>query len=143
VRAQPSEFAEDGLVIEIEGGEKRKIGFERIGAISVVAVDGLESNFVIVVDLVLNWMSEPPDPIRVIRMRGDRFDPRRFSPGHDSPLDAMRVFTVRLLERSSATALPDTRSVQGAPFASFTDLASYHRTVLSVEEEVAEVDPTD
>jgi hypothetical protein len=143
VRAQPSEFVEDGLVIEIEGGEKRKIDFERIGAVSVVAVDGLAPNFVIVVDLVLNWMSEPPDPIRVIRMRGDRFDPRRFSPGHDSPLDAMRVFTVRLLERSNATALPDTRSVQGAPFASFTDLASYHRTVLSVEEEVAEVDPTD
>ena len=88
-------------------------------------------------------MSEPPEPIRVIRMRGDRFDPRRFSPGHDSPLDAMRVFTVRLLERSNATALPDTRSVQGTPFASFTDLASYHRTVFSVEEEVAEVDPTD
>jgi membrane associated rhomboid family serine protease len=143
VRAQPSEFVEDGLLIEIEGGEKRKIGFERIGAVSVVAVDGLAPNFVIVVDLVLNWMSEPPDPIRVIRMRGDRFDPRRFSPGHDSPLDAMRVFTVRLLERSNATALPDTRSVQGTPFASFTDLASYHRTVLSVEEEVAEVDPTD
>ena len=55
----------------------------------------------------------------------------------------MRIFTALLLERSNATALPDTRSVQGTPFASFADLASYHRTVFSVEEEVAEVDPPD
>ncbi len=141
VRAQPSELTEDGLLLEIEGGEKRKIGFERIDAISVVAVEGLASKFVILVDLVLNWMSEPPEPYRVIRLRGDRFDPRRFSPGHDSPLDAMRVFTTRLLQRADATALPDTRSVQGAPFASFADLASYHRTIFAVEEEAAEADP--
>jgi membrane associated rhomboid family serine protease len=142
VRALPSELAEDGLVIEIEGGDKRKIGFERVGAVSVVAVDGLGPKFVIVVDLVLNWMSETPEPLRVIRMRGDQFDPRRFSPGHDSPLDAMRSFTAQLLERSNATALPDTRSVQGTPFASFADLASYHRTVFSVEEEIAEAGST-
>ena len=143
VRAQPSELVEDGLVIEIEGGDKRKIGFERVGAVSVVAVDGLGPKFVIVVDLVLNWMSESPEPLKVIRMRGDQFDPRRFSPNHDSPLDAMRSFTARLLKRSNATALPDTQSVQGTPFASFADLASYHRTVFSVEEETAEASPTD
>ena len=135
VRAQPCELIDDGLVIEVEGGDKRKIGFERVDAISVAAVDGLGSKFVIVVDLVLNWMSESSDPLKVIRLRGDRFDPRQFSPGKGSPLDAMRSFTTRLLERSNATALPDTRSVKGTPFASFADLASYHRTVLSVEEE--------
>jgi len=134
VRAQPSELVEDGLVIEIEGGEKRKIGFDRVDAVSVVAVDGLGPKFVIVVDLILNWMSESSEPLKVIRMRGDRFDPRQFSPGHDSPLDAMRSFTVRLLELSGAMALPDTRSVRGTPFASFSDLAGYHRTVFSVEE---------
>jgi membrane associated rhomboid family serine protease len=143
VRAQPSELAEDGLVIEIEGGDKRKIGFERIDAVSVVAVDGLGSKFVVVVDLVLNWMSESSEPLRVIRMRGDRFDPRQFSPGCDSPLDAMRSFTARLLEQSNATALPDTKSVQGTPFASFSDLASYQRTVLSVDEETEGDDPTE
>ena len=134
VRAQPSELVEDGLVIEIEGGDKRKIGFDRVDAVSVVAVDGLGPKFVIVVDLVLNWMSEPSEPLKVIRMRGDRFNPRQFSPDHDSPLDAMRSFTVRLLDLSDAMALPDTRSVRGTPFASFADLASYHRTVFSVEE---------
>jgi membrane associated rhomboid family serine protease len=138
VPAQPSELVEDGLMIEIEGGAKRKIGFERVDAVSVVAVDGLGPKFVIVVDLVLNWMSESSEPLKVIRMRGDRFDPRQFSPGFDSPLDAMRIFTARLLEQSNATALPDAQSVRGTPFASFSDLASYHRTVFSVEEETAE-----
>jgi hypothetical protein len=142
VRAQPIELADDGLVIEIEGGDKRKIGFERVDAVSVVAVDGLGPKFVVVVDLFLNWMSEQSDPLRVIRMRGDRFDPRQFSPGFDSSLDAMRSFTTRLLERTNATALPDVRSVQGTPFASFSDLASYQRTVLSVDEETEGGDPT-
>ena len=139
---QPSELAEDGLVIEIEGGNKRKIGFDRVEAVSVVAVDGLGPKFVIVIDLVLNWMSESPEPLKVIRMRGDQFDPRQFSPGHDSPLDAMRNFTALLLVRSNAMPLPDLRSVQGTPFASFCDLASYHLTGLSVDEEVDEVDPS-
>ena len=143
VRAHPSELVEDGLVIEIEGGNKRKIGFDRVEAVSVVAVDGLAPKFVIVIDLVLNWMSESPEPLKVIRMRGDQFDPRQFSPDHDSPLDAMRHFTKLLLRQSNATALPDMRSVEGAPFASFSDLASYQLTVFSAEGEIAEVEPTD
>jgi membrane associated rhomboid family serine protease len=135
VRALPSELDDDGIVVEIEGGKKRKIPFERIEAVSVVAVNGLGEKFVIVVDLVLNWMSEPSEPLKVIRLRGDQFDPRQFAIGQDSPLDAMRSFTTRLLGRSNATALPDARSVQGTPFASFADLSSYHRTVLAVDEE--------
>jgi len=140
VRAQPMDLVEDGIVIEIEGGSKRVIGFDRVDAVSVVAVDGLGPKFVIVIDLVLNWMSEAPEPLKVIRLRGDRFDPRPFSPGRESPLDAMRDFTKTLLERCQALALPDKRSVRGEPFASFPDLASYHRTVLSVEDEAPESD---
>ena len=143
MRAHPSELVEDGLVIEIEGGNKRKIGFDRVEAVSVIAVDGLAPKFIIVIDLVLNWMSESSEPLKVIRMRGDQFDPRQFSPDHDSPLDAMRHFTKLLLRQSNATPLPDMRSVEGAPFASFSDLASYHQTVLSAEEEIAEAEPTD
>jgi len=138
VRARPSELVDDGLLIEIEGGDKRKVAFERVDAVSVVAVDGLGPKFVIVVDLVLNWMSEPSEPLKVIRMRGDQFDPRALAPGKDSPLDAMRSFTSLLLQRCNGTALPDAGSVRGTPFASFADLASYHRTVLSVDEASSE-----
>jgi hypothetical protein len=140
VCAQLSELVDDGLVIEIEGGEKRKVVFGRIDAVSVVAVDGLGPKFVIIVDLVMNWMSEPSEPLNVIRLRGDQFDPRQFVPGKDSPLDAMRSLTTLLLARSDATALPDATSVRGTPFASFADLPSYHRTVLSIEEEPGSLD---
>ncbi|NIM61697.1 MAG: hypothetical protein GTO30_08600, partial [Acidobacteria bacterium] len=81
VNAQPGEMVEDGLVIEIDGGDKRKIGFDRIDAISVVAVEGLAAKFVIVIDLALNWMSDSSEPLKVIRLRGDRFDPRTLAPG--------------------------------------------------------------
>ncbi len=140
VCARPSELVDDGLVVEIEGGDKRKIPFERVDAVSVVAVSGLGEKFVIVVDLALNWMSDPSEPLKVIRLRGDQFDPRQFATGQDAPLDAMRSFTTRLLERSNATALPDARSVQGTPFASFADLSSYHRTVLAIDEEFGDSD---
>ncbi len=142
VRARPSELVDDGLVIEIEGGEKRKIPFERIDAVSVVAVNGLGEKFVIVVDLILNWMSGSSEPLKLIRLRGDQFDPRQFAAGVDSALDAMRSFTTRLLARSHATALPDTRSVHGTPFASFPDLASYQRTVLAVHDEFDDSNPS-
>jgi tetratricopeptide (TPR) repeat protein len=139
VSAQPIELFDDGLVIEVEGGEKRKIAFRRVDALSVVAVDGLGPTFIIVVDLVLNWMSESLEPLKVIRLRGDQFDPRPFAPGMDSPLDAMRAFTSHLLEITKAIALPDVQSVRGSPFASFADLASYHRTVFSVEQPPADL----
>jgi hypothetical protein len=55
----------------------------------------------------------------------------------------MSPFTALLHKRCNATALPDIHSVQGTPFASFPDLASYHRTILAAEDEVAETEPTD
>ena len=112
--------------------------YDRIAAISVVAVSNLGPKPVILVDLILNWMSLSDEPLRIIRLRGDRFDPRRLVPEQAAPVDALRAIIERLLRASNATPLPDIQSAKGLPFAGFDDLASYHRDVLMVDAENAE-----
>lgn len=131
--AIPTEFDAEGLMIELEGGKKKRIRFDRIEAVAVAAIDGLGDRPVIVIDLILNWMSLTDELLRVIRLRGDRFDPRRMMEGDTDPLQAMRAFIVHLVEKTDATPLPDLQSVRGMPFASFSNLLSYHRDILMVE----------
>ncbi len=131
--AIPTEFDAEGLMIEVEGGKKKRIRFDRIEAVAVAAIDGLGDRPVVVIDLVLNWMSLTDEPLRVIRLRGDHFDPRRIMDGDTDPAQAVRAFIVHLVEKSDATPLPDLQSVSGMPFAGFKNLISYHRDILMVE----------
>jgi len=136
--AVPTEFDADGLCITASNGAKKRVRWERIAAISVVAVSHLGPKPVILVDLILNWMSLADEPLRIIRLRGDRFDPRKLAPEHAVPVDALRAVIARILKESKATPLPDLASAQGMPFAGFDDLASYHRDVLMVDGENAD-----
>jgi len=133
VMAIPVVLESEGLLIEVDGGAKKRIPLEKLDAISVAAVGGLGEKPVILIDLVMNWRSAADGPLKVIRIRGDRFDARAFTDDRDSPLDALRRFIGRLLRECGATPLPDERSAKGLPFASFDDLTSYQRGVLGVE----------
>ena len=133
--AVPTDFDSEGLLIEIEGGAQKRVRFDRIEAVSVAAVDGLGKKTVIVLDLVLNWMSLTAEPLKVIRLRGDRFDPRRVATGCEEPLDALRAIIQRILDESDAIPLPDLQSVCGMPFAAFPSLGAYQRDVLMVDED--------
>jgi membrane associated rhomboid family serine protease len=131
VAANPLEFESDALLIEAVGSQKR-VPYQRIQAVSVAAVDGLGERTVILIDLIPNWTASE-EPLRVIRLRSDRFDPRRLSGAEGNALDAVRAFVELLLERCGATPLPDLRSAKGLPFVAFADLASYHRGVLMAD----------
>ena len=136
--AVPTEFDAEGLCIAVSNGATKRVRYDRIAAISVVAVSNLGPKPVILVDLILNWMGLADEPLRIIRLRGDRFDPRRLAPEHAAPVDALRAIIERLLRESDATPLPDLQSAKGLPFAGFDDLTSYHRGVLMVDAENAE-----
>lgn len=131
----PVGFDSDGIHVEVESGRKKRVRFDRIEAVAVASVEGLAAQPVILVDLVLNWMSLTAEPLRLIRLRCDRFDPRRLVAGKAEPLDAVRALVKRLLQRSDATPLPDLQSASGMPFAAFESLAAYQRGVLMVETE--------
>ncbi len=135
IMAVPTDFDSEGLLIEIEGGVRKRVRFDRIEAVSVAAVDGLGTKTVIVLDLVLSWISLTAEPLKVIRLRSDRFDPRRLAPDCEDPLDALRAIVQRLLEKSDAIPLPDLQSVCGMPFAAFPSLGAYQRDVLMVDED--------
>ncbi len=133
VLAIPLELTDEGVEIQTSQGQKKLVRYARIDAVSVAAVHGIASKPVILVDLVLNWMTPKNETLRVIRMRGDQFDPRRVLAGKTSPIEALRAFVKALLERSNAIALPDPEAALGRPFASFEELAIYQRAVLMVE----------
>ncbi len=138
VTAVPLELADAGLEIQTSDGVKKLVRYARIEAVAVAAVHGLAPKPVIVVDLALNWRRPASEPLRVIRLRGDQFDPRQVLQGHDSAVDALRSVVVLLLEHSRAAALPDANAAVGRPFVSYDDLATYHRAVL-----LADLPPAD
>jgi membrane associated rhomboid family serine protease len=133
VIAVPVEVTDDGVEIQTQQGQKKLVRFARIEAVAVAAVHGIGPKPVILVDLVLNWMTPKNETLRVIRLRGDRFDPRRVATGHATATEALRAFVKLVIDRSGALALPDPEAALGRPFASFDDLAIYQRAVLLVE----------
>jgi len=86
---------------------------------------------VLLVDLALNFSEGGERPLQVVRLRSDRFDPRRLVEGEAKPLLALRRLVETLLERSGAAALPDRATACGQPrFAAHESLADYEREVL-------------
>ena len=133
VDALPLELDDEGIHFATASGQKRLMRYDRIQAVSVAAIQGLSDKPVLIVDLVLDWKASAGDRLRVIRMRADRFDPRRVVPGIESPLEALRQMIATVLGRSKGVPLPDPDAARGMPFASFPELALYQRLVLLAE----------
>jgi hypothetical protein len=129
----PTRLVEEGLEVDIEGRGLGRIPYERIQAMAVAAVSGLSVRPVLVMDLVLNWDADPAEPFKVIRIRGNNFDPLLLSPEAPSPLQALKDMIATLSQRSGAKALPSEAAVSGDPFLRFDDIAQYEQAVLGVE----------
>lgn len=132
-RAVPLGFTKEGLSCEVEGGGKTVIPYARIDGLAVAAVRGLSQKPVLVIDLLLNWMAVPDEPLKAVRFRTDGFDPRRIVPNSASALEALRAMLAAILRETGATPLPDSAAAQGSPFATFESLESYCESVLMVE----------
>lgn len=132
VNAVPVSIDDEGIHIQTKKGSKKRVLYDRIDAVAVAAVEGFSEKPVLVVDVILNWNETEETGLRVIRLRGDRFDPRRLAPA-ETPLEAFRVLVGTILDRASATPLPDRDSALGNPFAAFEARSLYERTVLSAE----------
>ncbi len=132
--AIPVALEPEGLRVALEGGEGRVVAWREIDAIAVGAVDGFGAKPVLVIDLVAGWPRPPDEPLRIVRLRGDRYDPRKLAPGPSSPVDAFRELVDRLLGETGAAPLPDLRAARGRPFAGFRDLTAFEEDVLASEE---------
>ena len=130
--AVPLEFDGTALEIDVEGRGKSRLPLDRVQAISMAAIEGLGSRSVLVVDFVLNWDDARGEPMKVIRFRSDRFDPRRFEPAEIEPLHALSAWVRRLQVRSEAQCLPDRQFLEGL-FLHFESIAAYEAYVLMAE----------
>jgi hypothetical protein len=128
--AIPLQFEDDVLILDVGERGKAALGLERIDAVAVAGVRGLKPRPVVLIDLVTNWHAAGGEPLKVVRLRSDRFDPRKLVAGAGDGFAALKVWIAELLERSGAMALPDPGAVAGDPFRMFDDLASYEREVL-------------
>jgi hypothetical protein len=82
---------------------------------------------VLLVDLCLSAEAEPE--LQVLRLRSDRFDPRRLAAA-SSPLEALRAFVSALAAAAHAPLLPADDAAGEAPLRVYRDLATYQREVL-------------
>jgi len=130
--AVPTGLDDVGVLVALPGGQSGRIAFAKIQAVAVATVAGLAARPVVLVDLLMNWSALEESALRVVRLRSDRFDPRKLAPGVAAPLDALRAFLAELLTHSRATPLPDADAARAAPLRSFADLETYQREVLEV-----------
>lgn len=135
VEAVPVGHHEEWVEIEVADKGKSKLPIHRIETIVVAGISGLASRPVLLVDLALNWSSDHSEPLKVIRFRSDRFDPRKFEPGEINPLDALTAWVRRLQIRSSATPLPSGAILEGH-FARYENVEDYESEVLAAMREV-------
>jgi hypothetical protein len=132
IEGVPVGIGEEALEVEIDGRGVGRIPYSRIEALAVGAVSGLSARPVLVVDLVLNWKADPAESFKLIRIKGNLFDPRALAPAAESPLQALKEIIGLIAERSGAECLPDSAAVAGDPFRRFQSLAEYEQTILGV-----------
>ena len=95
-----------------------------------MAIRELGPQPVVLVDLVMNWNSDGSEPLQVVRMRGDGFDPRELVGDPGSVAQAYRVWLEQLIELTGAVPLPDPESARGRPMRVFDEVAAYQDEVL-------------
>lgn len=132
IEAVPVGIGEDVLEVEIDGRGVGRIPYPRIEALAVAAISGLSARPVLVMDLVLNWKADPGEPFKLIRIKGNLFDPLTLAPEAESPLHALKEIIAAIADRSGAECLPDSAAVAGNPFRRFQDLAEYEQAILGV-----------
>jgi len=132
--AIPLSLGETALTLDVGERGKATLGLERIDAVAVAGVRGLRPRPVVVIDLVTNWLAGEDQPLKVVRLRSDRFDPRRLVEGEGDGTAALLLWISRVVERSGALQLPDPAAAAGDPFRMCDALADYHRDVLCVRD---------
>jgi hypothetical protein len=128
----PDRLGETGLSMRL-ADRTLELAYERIQAIAVAGLPREDApEPLVIVDLVLNWNTSVSEPLHVVRVRSDRFDPRLLVGDALGPAEASRVFLHELHTNTRAVPLPDAASAEARPLRLFASLADYEREVLGV-----------
>lgn len=133
VEGTPSRLAESGLFIKVAADRMIELKYARVEALAAaMVVRSLGQSPEVVIDLALNW-NQPGEPLRIVRLRSDGFDPRGLVGPAANLEDAYRMLLDKLLTLTRAIPLPDEESARGRPMRVFSDLESYQQEVLELE----------
>jgi membrane associated rhomboid family serine protease len=127
--ALPRRVESEGIQLEVAGSGDLALAFSRLRGVAVAGVHGLGPKPVVLIDLIIDGAGSER-PLRVLRLRSDRFSPRRFFPRAGGPLDALRRLVQMLLARSDSRPLPDLESAEARPVRVFDSIEEYHESVL-------------
>ncbi len=131
--AVPRALEAEALVLDVEGRGSIRLRLTRVHAVALAGVRGVSDRAgdkpVLLVDLLLSPEAQPE--LQVLRLRSDRFDPRRFAPGAESsPLVALRAFVAAIAAAAHAPLLPAADVTGNAPLRIYRELSLYEREVL-------------
>lgn len=135
-KAVPLGVKEGKIVLNVENVGKRIFILEKIKAIAVVKISPPGERPFLLIDLLVDDPTAPTDLttqqgiIRSLRLLSTTFNPKKFVPQAQSPLEAFKTFTSALLKMSGANPLPNPDSVQLRKIAGFPSLQAYEESVL-------------
>ena len=132
IEGVPAQFRESSLAIRLLDERAFQVEYERVQAIASAGVLGLGDGPVVIIDLLLNWTDIDDEVLQVIRLRGDRFDPRTITGDGVRRAEAYRVFLRRLYAVTRAQPLPDERAASGGQMRVFESIEAYQTKVLDV-----------
>jgi hypothetical protein len=129
--AAPVELAEQGLLVrELASAQRARIDYRAIEAVAAAEVEGLASEPMLVIDLVLRGSPTGRSGRHLLRMRRDAFDPNTLATAGVDTDQALSAFLCELLERTQAVPLPDPDSALGIRPRRFPSLGDYEREVV-------------
>ena len=131
--AVPVSLGEEELMIYVSGKGPSRLAYARITAVSLAAVRGLGPKPVVILDLLLAGPQPGPEPLPLVRLRSDQYDPRKLVASAASPLEALLGLVEELLKRSRGLPLPDEAAARGQPLRMFDSLDAYSAEVLRVD----------
>jgi hypothetical protein len=128
--AVPLSLGEEEILIYVSGKGQSRLAYGRITAVSLAAVRGLGPKPVVLLDLLLSGPQPGPEPLTLVRLRSDQYDPRKLVASSASPLEALLGLVEELLKRTRGVPLPDEAAGRGRPLRMFDSLDAYSAEVL-------------
>lgn len=126
--AQPVKISARGLTVKIENRPEEMIEFTRMHAVSVVGVHGMAEKPIVLIDFIIDG-SGGTQPLTLIRVRCDRFDPRTLLPNAESSKAAMRTL-IDGLQKKGLHVIADITNTSTDTKPVFESVDAYHDKII-------------
>lgn len=131
LEAFPLALEDDALVLRMGERRQTRVPYARIEALAAAEISRDDKPPIVVIDLALNWARRDHEPLRLVRLRTNTFDPKSLV--RDCPAEeALACLLAELLERSHAVPLPDPESALGLRLARFGCIEEYEARALGL-----------